>query len=110
MIFGLLCFQPVILVLRLPVTKLPVTTDFHQIKHLADSHKRWGDTSFLLGGWSGVVKDGDLSKWNPNLLMVSATIKFAEDTGRLSVKRDKDQEQEESESDDGNESEDGGEE
>ncbi len=39
--------------------------------------------------------------------MVSATIKFAEDTGRLSVKRDEDQRQEESESDNGDESEDG---
>ena len=42
--------------------------------------------------------------------MVSATIKFAEDTGRLNVKRDEDQRQEESEPDDGDESEDGEEE
>ena len=33
--------------------------------------------------------------------------KFAEDTGRLNVKRDEDQRQEESESDNGDESEDG---
>lgn len=77
------------------------------MKRLADSHNRWGDTSFLLGGWSGVVKDGEFGQWKPNLAMVSATIKFAEDTGRLNVKRDEDQRQEESESDDGVESEDG---
>ena len=51
---------------------------------------------FLLGGWLGVVKDGKFGKWKPNLAMVSATIKFAEDTGRLNVKRDEDQRQEES--------------
>ena len=81
-----------------------------QRKHLADSHNRWGDTSFLLGGWSGIVKDGELGKWKPNLPMVSATIKFAEDTGRLNIKRDEDQRQGESESDDGDKSEDGEEE
>lgn len=80
------------------------------MKHLADSYNRWGDTSFLLGGWSGVVKDGELSKWKPNLPMVSASFKFAENSGRLNVKRDEDQRQEESESEDGNESEDGAEE
>ena len=44
------------------------------------------------------------------MAMVSATIKFAEDTGRLNVKRDEDQRQEESELDDSDESEDGEEE
>ena len=57
---------------------------------LADSHNRWGKISFLLGGWSGVCKDGELSKWKPN--MVSATIKFAADTGRLNVKIDTEEE------------------
>lgn len=77
------------------------------MKHVADSHNHWEDTSFLLGGWSGVVKDGKLGKWKPNLAMVSATIKFAEDTERLNVKRDEGQRQEESESDNGDESENG---
>ena len=33
-----------------------------QMKHLADSHNRWGDTSFLLGGWSEVGKNGEFGK------------------------------------------------
>lgn len=53
------------------------------MKQLADRHNRWGDTSFLLGGWSGSRKDGDLEKWNPDLAMVAATINFAVKTGRL---------------------------
>lgn len=67
-----------------------------QMKRMADSYNRWGDTSFLLGGWSGIVKDGDFVRWKPNLAMVSATITFAEDTRRLNVKRDEDKRQEES--------------
>ena len=53
------------------------------MKQLADKHNRWGDTSFLLGGWSGPIKDGDFSKWKPDLAMVSATVNFAAITGRL---------------------------
>lgn len=55
------------------------------MKRLADSHKRWGDTSIVLGGWSGEYKDGEFGKWKPDLAMVSATIKFAADTGRLNI-------------------------
>ena len=54
-----------------------------RMKQLADRHNRWGDTSFLLGGWSGPGKDGDFNKWKPDLAMVAATINFAATTGRL---------------------------
>lgn len=58
-----------------------------QMKQLADSHNRWRDTSFLLGGWSGVYKDGEFSKWKPNLATMSATIQFAADIGTLNIKK-----------------------
>ena len=45
--------------------------------------KRWGDTTFLLGGWSGPNKNGELSKWKPNLQAVTAAIRFAIPTARL---------------------------
>lgn len=77
------------------------------MKQLADSHNRQGDILVLLGGWSGVCKDGDPSKWKPNLAMVSAAIKFAADSGWLNAKiNTKDERQEGNESDDGGESED----
>ena len=47
------------------------------MKQLVDKHNRWGDTSFLLGGWSGSCKDGNFSKWKPDLALVAATINFA---------------------------------
>ena len=47
----------------------------------------WGDTSYLLGGWSGEPKDGDAAKWKPANEMVTATINFAIATGRLEDKR-----------------------
>ncbi len=51
--------------------------------------KRWGDTSFLLGGWSGLKKDGELSKCKPNLQAVAAPIRFTKVTGRLtSIEKD----------------------
>ena len=50
---------------------------------LATKSNRWGDLSFALGGWSGVPKDGDRSKWRPPLEMVAATVKFALETKRL---------------------------
>ena len=53
------------------------------MKQLADKHNRWGDTLFLLGGGSGPFKDGDSSKWKPDLGMVLKTINFAAITGRL---------------------------
>ena len=49
--------------------------------------RRWGDTSYLLGGWSGEQKDGDVVKWKPANEMVTATINFAMATGRLEYKR-----------------------
>jgi hypothetical protein len=45
--------------------------------------KRWGDISFLLGGWSNTRQDGVKTKWQPDYEVVRATIKFAIDTGRL---------------------------
>lgn len=53
------------------------------MKQPVDKHNRWGDTSFLFGRWSGPCKDGVFSKWNPDLAMVAATVKFAATTGRL---------------------------
>ena len=47
----------------------------------------WGDTSHLLGGWSGEQKDGALAKWKPTNEMVTATINFPIATGRLEDKR-----------------------
>jgi ribonuclease HI len=51
--------------------------------------QRWGDTSFVLGGWSGRRLpngrwlDGELSSWKPDLKTVRAMIDFAMRTGRL---------------------------
>ena len=50
---------------------------------------RWGDTSYLLGGWSGPQKDGPFEKWKPNTEMINATIRFALSTTRLNDNRDK---------------------
>lgn len=56
-----------------------------EIRRLAG--RRWGDTSFMLGGWSGVKKDGEVVKWKPANEMVIATINFAIATGRIEDKR-----------------------
>ena len=56
-----------------------------EIRRLAGS--RWGDTSYLLGGWSGPSKDGLFEKWKPNTEMINATIQFAVNTTRLNDKR-----------------------
>ena len=57
-----------------------------EIRRLAGH--RWGDTSYLLGGWSGEQKDGALAKWRPTNEMVTATINFAIATGRLEDRRE----------------------
>lgn len=50
---------------------------------------RWGDVSFLLGGWSGrkdpaeKYVDGEAASWKPNLGAVKATIDFAKKIGRF---------------------------
>ena len=44
---------------------------------------RWGDLSFMLGGWSNERKDGPLDKWRPSKAAISATFNFAIATGRL---------------------------
>ena len=48
---------------------------------------RWGDTSSLLGGWSGEPEHGDAAKWKPANEMVTANINFAIATGRLEDRR-----------------------
>ena len=50
---------------------------------MSKAGKRWGDISFLLGGWSNTRQDGVKTKWQPDYEVVRATIKFAIDTGRL---------------------------
>lgn len=59
----------------------------HKIRELAGNC--WGNTSYLLEGWSGKGKDGTQAKWKPRLEMVNATINFAIATGRLDYDRDK---------------------
>lgn len=49
---------------------------------------RLGDTSYLLGGWSGCKKNGDFSLWRPNLKAITSAIKFAIATGRLTNSED----------------------
>lgn len=52
--------------------------------------ERWGDLSYLLGGWSdwvdnrtGKGKDGDRDLWKPNIKLIRKVIEFANGTGRL---------------------------
>lgn len=56
-----------------------------EIRRLAG--RRWGDTSYMLGGWSGKIKDGEVAKWKPASDMVTTTINFAIASGRLEDKR-----------------------
>ncbi|KAM0721336.1 hypothetical protein Q7P37_003040 [Cladosporium fusiforme] len=78
------------------------------IKHLILSCPRWeeerkelgtavgnrvGDVPFLLGGW-GTRKDekgrllgGPKEKWRPDIVVVKATIRFLEQTGRLTYRQ-----------------------
>lgn len=56
---------------------------------------RWGDASYLLGGWSGCKDintgkpiDGPRESWKPNLAVVRATIRFLYQTGTLSRSSD----------------------
>ncbi len=51
---------------------------------IARKANRWGDLSFALGGWASEKKDGPLQSWKPTQEMISATIKFALATNRLS--------------------------
>jgi hypothetical protein len=51
---------------------------------------RCGDISYLLGGWgkrkdpnSGKLLDGERNNWKPDLTVVKATIKYLQETGRL---------------------------
>lgn len=68
----------------------------HKIRSLAKS--RWGDTAYLLGGWSGERKDGALHNWKRSLKVVNATIKFVEATERLNNNRWRQREEDEEES------------
>ena len=56
---------------------------------------RWGDASYLLGGWSGrkdartgKLVDGPRESWKPDLKVVKASIRFLYQTGRLSRSSD----------------------
>lgn len=56
---------------------------------------RWGDASYLLGGWSGrkdartgKLLDGPRESWKPDLRVVRASIRFLYQTGRLSHSSD----------------------
>lgn len=49
--------------------------------------RRWGDTSYMVGAWSWIHKDGDLEKWRPAKDIITATINFAIATGRLEDRR-----------------------
>lgn len=56
---------------------------------------RWGDASYLLGGWSGrkdvrtgKFVDGPRESWKPDLKVVKASIRFLYQTGRLSRSSD----------------------
>ncbi len=65
-----------------------------EIRRLAGH--RWGDTSYLLGGWSGEQKDGTLAKWRPTNEMLTATINFAIATVRLEDRREEREERDSS--------------
>lgn len=56
--------------------------------NLARKANTWGDLSFALGGCSNERKDGMLLSWKPSQEMVSATIKFAIATHRLSDQKE----------------------
>lgn len=40
----------------------------------------------MLRGWSGPCKNGEFSKWKPDLAIIAATINFATASGRLDNK------------------------
>lgn len=54
---------------------------------------RVGDVPFLLGGWGtrkdekGCLLDGPKEKWRPHIAVVNATIRFLEQTGRLTYRQ-----------------------
>lgn len=56
--------------------------------NLARKANRWGDLSLALGGLSNERKDGMLLDWKPSQEIVSATIKFAIATHRLSDQKE----------------------
>jgi ribonuclease HI len=49
---------------------------------------RWGDISYLLGGWTNERLDGRVQTWKPDTEAVRATITFAKKTGRLRMNQD----------------------
>ena len=61
----------------------------------ATAGDRWGDVPYLLGGWgtrkdvrTGQLLDGPKEEWKPDLVVVKATIRFLEKTGRLSFQQE----------------------
>lgn len=45
--------------------------------------RRYGDLSYALGGYNDARRNGEPSKWKPDLKAVKATIEFVMETGRL---------------------------
>jgi ribonuclease HI len=59
----------------------------------AAAGNRWGDVSYLLGGWSkrkdlisGKLLDGEKDNWKPDITVVKATVQFLQETGRLTYR------------------------
>ena len=50
--------------------------------------RRWGDLSYLLGGWTNSTLDGEKRDWRPKMAVVRASIAFAIATARLDHKED----------------------
>jgi ribonuclease HI len=85
--------------------KCPCGTDDETVRHVlcvcplwaiqrktlqAVAGDRWGDVSYLLGGWgrrrdtnSGKLLDGEKDNWKPDLTVVKATVQYLQETGRL---------------------------
>jgi hypothetical protein len=85
--------------------KCPCGTDDETVRHVlcvcplwavqrktlqAVAGDRWGDVSYLLGGWgkrrdanSGKLLDGEKDNWRPDLTVVKATVQYLQETGRL---------------------------
>lgn len=45
--------------------------------------RRYGDLSYALGGYNDSRRDGECSRWKPDLKAVKATIEFVKETRRL---------------------------
>jgi len=55
----------------------------HRANMRAEHGSRYGELSYALGGYNNVSRDGDPTKWKPNIKAVKATIEFVLATKRL---------------------------